>query len=72
MQEEHLERINELARIARERALTDEELAERQTLREAYLKNFRQNFKNTIEHTKVQYPDGTQLPLKDAYRPPKR
>lgn len=71
MLEEHITRINELTRISRERPLTEAETIERAELRQAYLKNFRQNFRQTIEHTKVEYPDGTRVPLKDAYRPPK-
>ena len=72
MLEEHIARINELSRIARERELTEAETAERATLRAAYLENFRSNFKDTIEHTKVQYPDGTKIPFKDAYQKPKK
>lgn len=68
MQEEHIARINELTRISRERQLTPEEQAERAELRAAYLKNFRRNFKDTIEHTKVEYPDGTRVSLTEAYR----
>ena len=68
MQEEHIARINELARIARERALTPGELAEREQLRAAYLDNFRKNFRSTIENTVVEYPDGSREPLTDAYK----
>ncbi|MGJ4849715.1 DUF896 domain-containing protein [Bacillota bacterium Meth-B3] len=68
MQEEHIARINELARIARERALTPNELAEREQLRAAYLDNFRKNFRSTIENTVVKYPDGSRESLIDAYK----
>jgi len=36
-----IDRINELGRIAKERELTPEEMAERAALREEYLKFFR-------------------------------
>ena len=36
-----IDRINELARIAKTRALTPDEAAEQQTLRQAYLLEFR-------------------------------
>ena len=31
-----------------------------------YLAAFRQSFRNQLDATKVQYPDGTRLGLKDA------
>ena len=37
MEKNKIDRINELARLAKERELTDEELAERKALREEYL-----------------------------------
>ena len=41
MEKEKIDRINELGRLAKERELTAEELAERQALREEYIKYFR-------------------------------
>ena len=41
MDKSKIDRINELGRIARERELTDEELSERQALREEYIAYFR-------------------------------
>lgn len=41
MDKEKIDRINELGRIAKTRELTPEELAERQALREEYIKFFR-------------------------------
>ena len=43
MTQEKIDRINELARIARERGLTAEEQAERTALREEYIAAFRGN-----------------------------
>ncbi len=45
-----LARINELAKIAKERALTDAELAERDILRKEYLAAFRANFKKQLDN----------------------
>lgn len=41
MEKQEIERINELGRLSRERALTEDELAEQKRLREAYLAWFR-------------------------------
>ena len=41
MEKSKIDRINELGRIARERALTSEEEEERRLLREEYIKEFR-------------------------------
>lgn len=41
MEKAKIDRINELGRIAKERALTEAEAAERATLREEYIKEFR-------------------------------
>ena len=41
MEKSQIDRINELARIAKVRPLTPDEAAEQQTLRQAYLHEFR-------------------------------
>jgi uncharacterized protein YnzC (UPF0291/DUF896 family) len=66
MNPEMIERINELARLARERELTPEELEERAKLRRQYVDQFKAGARQTLENTVVQYPDGRRLPLKDA------
>lgn len=48
-----LKRINELAKISKERSLTEEELAEQKELRKEYLKQFREGFKKTLLNTRV-------------------
>ena len=63
MDQQTIDRINELSRIARERALTAEEAAERDTLRKSYLKSFRASFSQQLDNTYVQYPDGTKVKL---------
>jgi uncharacterized protein YnzC (UPF0291/DUF896 family) len=63
MEHEKIERINELARLARQRALTAEELAERDALRREYLDGFRENMRQILEGVRLQRPDGTVEPL---------
>ena len=58
-----LERINELARLAKERALTAEELAERDTLRKEYIAEWRQGAIAVLENTWVVTPDGRKHKL---------
>ena len=66
MDRQNIERINALTAIARERALTEEEQAERHRRRQAYLDAFRGQMRAQLEHTVVEYPDGTRVALKDA------
>ncbi len=63
MEKAKIARINELAHLAKERPLTDEEKTEQQALRAEYLEEFRAQFRSTLEHTVVQDPDGTRTPL---------
>ena len=46
-----LERINELARLAKERALAAEELAERDALRKEYIAEWRRGAEQVLENT---------------------
>ena len=63
MEHEKIERINELARIAKTRELTPEELAERNALRREYIDGFRENMRQVLEGVVIQRPDGTMEPL---------
>lgn len=56
-----LERINELARLSKERQLTEEEKAEQQELRQKYLRNFRRGFAKQVEEIKVLDEDGNDI-----------
>ena len=58
-----INRINELSRIAKQRALTPEEQAERQRLRAEYVKLFRAQTRQLLDSTVVQYPDGSKRKL---------
>ncbi len=64
MTKEQIERINELARSSRERALTPEELEEQRLLRRQYIDEFKANVKATLDNTYIQEPDGTKRPLR--------
>lgn len=57
-------RINELARKQKAEGLTPEEAAEQKALREEYLAEFRASLESTLDHTVVEEPDGTRIPLK--------
>ena len=60
---DRLKRINELAAIAKEWALTEEETKERELLRKEYLAQFRSNFRGILDNTSIKRPDGTLEPL---------
>ena len=65
MEREKTDRINELARLSRERTLTEAELAEQKALREEYIKDFRAQFGKVLENTVIEYPDGSRTSLPD-------
>lgn len=54
-----IERINELAKIAKTRQLTKEEEKERKELREQYIKNFKNRFQNELNNVYIKNKDGT-------------
>ena len=49
LSKEKLDRLNVLARKAKNKTLTEEEVIEQQGLRQEYLKNFREGFKKQLE-----------------------
>ena len=61
---DRLKRLNELAELAKQRELTEEERVERARLRQEYLAAFRANLELQLENTYVQDPDGTQHKLR--------
>ncbi len=63
MENSKLDRINELARLAKERALTAEELSERDTLRKEYIAEWRRGAEQVLENTYIVSPDGTKRKL---------
>ncbi len=63
MENSKLQRINELARIKKERELSPEELAERDALRREYLDEWRRGAVEVLENTYIQTPDGKKHKL---------
>jgi len=64
MTDEKIARINELARLKKERPLTPEEAEEQNELRQEYLAGFRAQFTAQLENTYLKRPDGTLEKLK--------
>ena len=63
MERSKLDRINELARLAKERELTPQELAERDTLRREYVAEWRRGAEQVLDNTYIQTPDGKKHKL---------
>ena len=68
MTKEKIQRINELAKLSKDRALSTEEAAEQQALRAEYIAEFRAQFRSTLENTVIQDPDGKRTPLPDYHK----
>lgn len=63
MEKAKIDRINELAALAKTRELTQEELDERAALRREYLEDWRAGAIAALESVRIQEPDGTVHPL---------
>lgn len=59
-----LQRINELAHLAKTRDLTPEELAERDVLRKLYIAEWRRGAEQVLENTYLVTPDGVKHKLR--------
>ena len=65
MEQQKIDRINELARKAKTpQGLTPEELRERDILRREYIDAFKASLTAQLDRTVVQYPDGTRRKLR--------
>jgi uncharacterized protein YnzC (UPF0291/DUF896 family) len=64
MDQKKIDRINELARIAKERELTQAEQAERSVLRREYIDAYTANLRATLDNTVIVRPDGTREAVK--------
>ena len=61
---ERNKRINELAKLSKERELTKEEKEEQARLRQEYLAAFRKNMRALLDNTYFVDADGNETPLK--------
>ena len=62
---ERTKKLNEYARrVKAGETLTPEELADRDRLRAEYIAEFRKNFRQQLDNTVIQFPDGTKKSLK--------
>lgn len=62
--QEVIDRINALARKARQEPLTEAEAEEQSRLRAAYVAAFRRNLAATLDHTVVVDAQGRRIPVK--------
>ena len=63
MEQNKLDRINELAHLAKARELTESELAERDVLRKEYIAEWRRGAEQVLENTYIVTPDGKKKKL---------
>ncbi|MCG7419994.1 hypothetical protein BHU61_03940 [Macrococcus epidermidis] len=61
LEQEKMNRINELAQKKKTEGLTEEEGREQTLLRKEYLQTFRNSFQKTIENAKVIDPEGNDV-----------
>ena len=62
--QEQIDRINQLAKKAKTpEGLTEEETAERDALRRAYIDSVKANLTAQLDHTRIVEPDGTKRRL---------
>ncbi len=64
MTQEKINRINELAAIAKQRELTEAEAAERALLRREYIDSFKASLRGQLDNIVIVEKDGTKNPLK--------
>ena len=63
MEQIKIDRINELAKLAKERELTAEEAAERAALRKEFLADFKKNLVDTLDNTYIVDEKGNKVKL---------
>ena len=63
MEQVKIDRINELAKLAKQRELTAEEAAERAALRKEFLADFKKNLTNTLDNTYIVDENGNKKKL---------
>ena len=72
MEQTKIDRINELARLAKERELSPEEKSERDALRKEYIAAWRESTIQVLENTYIQTPDGKKHKLQRKGTLPER
>jgi len=64
MEQNKIDRINELARKAKTpEGLTAEEISERDVLRREYIDSYKRSLVAQLDNTYIQYPDGSKRKL---------
>ena len=63
MEQKKIDRINELAKLAKERELTDEEKVERAALRQEYVNSVLGDLRNQLNNTNVMAAEGNKTKL---------
>ncbi len=64
MENSKIERLNELAKKAKNTALSEEELAERDILRKEYIASFKANLKATLDNVVIVDKEGNRKSLR--------
>ena len=64
MEQKKIDRINELAKLAKERELTDEEKVERAALRQEYVQAMKASLKAQLDSAETIDEYGVRRPLK--------
>lgn len=64
----YVDRLNELARLKKERDLTEEELQERDVLRRKYIDGFKENLSALLENVYIENEDGEHEQLQKKRR----
>ncbi|SDY31877.1 DUF896 domain-containing protein [Tindallia californiensis] len=57
LEKKKMNRINELAKISKERNLNESEKKEQESLRKEYLETFRKSFKKKLDNIDIEYVD---------------
>lgn len=64
MEQQKIDRINELARAAKSRELTEPEKAEQASLRAEYIAAYRASLRGILDNAVIERPDGSRERLK--------
>lgn len=64
MEQKKIDRINELAKKAKQGPLTEEEKAEREVLRREYIDSYKASLVGQLDNTYIQRPDGSKEKLR--------